>query len=117
MIAAILLILYKHINKVSSFRYARKAFIEDIRYFLMEPIIAHCGGDPALIDSYRKNYPHIFCFYQKNPSNYETTAYNSSVHYWRVALARISELKSPALTVSSLLFSQFIDIQIGRIPI
>lgn len=51
MIAAIMIIVYKILNKIKWFKYAKLEFINQLQRILMEEIIVQCGGDPSKLDS------------------------------------------------------------------
>ena len=47
LIAAMLIMLYKKLNQLDSYKRAKKLFIEELDTELVKEIVIACGGDPA----------------------------------------------------------------------
>lgn len=52
MIAAMLFMVYKKMNKLSGFKIPMMAFIQELESELMKEIVAFCGGDPMLVNKF-----------------------------------------------------------------
>jgi hypothetical protein len=57
MIAAILLLAYKEINKLKGYKIMKQLFINDLEKALMKDIVLLCGGDPDKVDMLLKKPP------------------------------------------------------------
>lgn len=55
LIASILLIEYKNRCKMKSYKFARRAFMNELKLEIFKPIIKFCGGDPEKVYHYYNN--------------------------------------------------------------
>ncbi len=52
LIASVLLIEYKKRTKIPSYKFARRAFMDELMLEVFKPIVAFCGGDPEKVYKY-----------------------------------------------------------------
>jgi hypothetical protein len=55
MIAAILILIYKKLNKIENYKMAKYDFIEELNMEIIKEIVIICGGDPGKIPRYSRN--------------------------------------------------------------
>ncbi len=55
MIAAILILLYKKLNKIDGYKIAKYQFVEELNMELIKEIVEICGGDPSKIPLFKTN--------------------------------------------------------------
>jgi len=52
LIAAMLILIYRHINELKGFKYVKMQFVQDLEWSLIKNLIELCGGDPNRLDQY-----------------------------------------------------------------
>lgn len=52
LIASILILEFKKRSKISSYKFARRAFMDELMLEVFKPVVKHCGGDPEKVYSY-----------------------------------------------------------------
>ena len=52
LIASILILEFKKRSKISSYKFARRAFMNELKLEIFKPVIKHCDGDPEKVYSY-----------------------------------------------------------------
>jgi hypothetical protein len=57
MIAAILLLAYKELNRLKGYKIMKQKFVHDLEKSLMKDFVIMCGGDPQLVDRHLKIPP------------------------------------------------------------
>jgi hypothetical protein len=57
MIAAILLLAYKELNRLKGYKIMKQKFVHDLEKSLIKDFVILCGGDPNVVDKHLKIFP------------------------------------------------------------